>query len=65
MSGSKETDPDAVIRDLLEAGKKMTARDHREQTITYVLASAHLDGAGNRKDVERCIDKIYGTETKP
>lgn len=67
MSDSKvkdHSDTEMILRVLREAGEKMTAKDHREQTIAYVLASAGL-GPEDRKEVEHSIDKLYGTGTKP
>ena len=52
---------DETLKILLKAGKKMTAKDHREQTIAYVLGSTGLSGPNRRKDVERCVDKIHDT----
>ena len=58
--------PDAasILRDLREAGEKMTAQDHREQTISYVLSLAGDDEFDARKEAEQCVDRMQGTAAK-
>ena len=55
---------DSLLRDLREAGKKMTAKDHREQTINYALSIAGKDWPGARKEAERYLDRMQGTKRK-
>ena len=59
-----QPDPASILRDLLEAGKKMTAQDHREQTISYVLSLAGNDEFDARKEAEQCVDRMQGTVAK-
>ena len=58
--------PDAasILRDLREAGEKMTAQDHREQIISYVLSLAGGDEFDARKEAEQCVDRMQGTAAK-
>ena len=55
---------DSLLRDLREAGEKMTAEDHREQTISYVLSLAGDDESDARKEAEQCVDRMQGTAAK-
>ena len=55
---------DSLLRDLREAGEKMTAEDHREQTISYALSLAGNDGSDARKEAERYLDRMQGTAAK-
>jgi hypothetical protein len=58
--------PDAasILRDLREAGEKMTAQDHREQTISYALSLAGNGWSDARKEAEQYLDRMQGTAAK-
>ena len=71
MSNSKTTgnaggtsEAEAILRELREAGEKMTARDRREQTISYAAGLSGDDGPDNRQEAEQCIDKMHGTAVR-
>ena len=59
-----QPDATSILRDLREAGEKMTAQDHREQTISYVLSLAGDDEFDARKEAEQCVDRMQGTAAK-
>ena len=61
MTRNTGVNADETIEILRKAGKNMTAKDHREQTIAYVLGSTEAGGPDRREDVERCLDKIHDT----
>ena len=54
----------SILHELREAGKNMTAQDHREQAISYALSLASDDGFDARKEAEQCLDRMQGTATK-
>ena len=65
-SATMTAQPDAasILCNLREAGKKMTAQDHREQAISYVLSLAGDDEFDARKEAEQCVDRMQGTAAK-
>ena len=59
-----QPDASSILRDLREAGKKMTAQDHREQTISYALSLADNGWSDAREEAEQYLDRMQGTAAK-
>ena len=57
-------DAESVLHDLRKAGERMTAQDHREQTISYAASLASDDELDGRREVEQCLERMQGTLAK-
>ena len=53
-------DIESTLEKLVEAGKRMTPRDYREQTINYVIAETKHVTPEDRKMIEQAYDMSHG-----